>query len=176
MVDPQRDVEIYLEAARKHRATIRYIFETHLHADFVSGLKELATRTEATIYIGPNGGATFSHLEVRNDFELKMGTVRITVLETPGHTPESICLLVTDEEKPSEPWAVLTGDTLFVGDVGRPDLSKTFTSSALAGMLYDSLHEKLLTLYDLSASFGTQGVNSKANRKIRHSRARPGGG
>ncbi|MGB9198609.1 MAG: MBL fold metallo-hydrolase, partial [Terriglobales bacterium] len=132
VVDPQRDVEIYLEAAKKHNAAIGHIFETHLHADFVSGHKELAARTGAAIYIGPNGGATLAHVEVRDGFELRVGTARIKVLETPGHTPESICLVVTDEEQSSEPWAVFTGDTLFVGDVGRPDLSKAFTPPVLA--------------------------------------------
>lgn len=87
VVDPQRDVDIYLEAAKQHRATICHIFETHLHADFVSGHKELAARTGANIYIGPDGGATIPHVEVRDGFELRVGTVRIKVLETPGHTP-----------------------------------------------------------------------------------------
>lgn len=171
VVDPQRDVEIYLEAASKHNATIRYIFETHLHADFVSGHKELAARTGATIYIGPNGGATLSHQEVRDGFELKMGTLRVSVLETPGHTPESICLVVTDEEKSSEPWAVLTGDTLFVGDVGRPDLSKAFTPDVLAGMLYDSLHHRLLTLPDHVVVYPGHGAGSLCGRNLGASRS-----
>jgi len=160
VVDPQRDVDIYLEAAKKHNATIRHIFETHLHADFVSGHKELAQRTGARIYIGPNGGATVAHVEVRDGFELKVGSVNIAVLETPGHTPESICLLITDEEKSSEPWAILTGDTLFVGDVGRPDLSKAFAPPALAGMLYDSLHSKILTLPDHVMVYPGHGAGS----------------
>ncbi len=171
VVDPQRDVEIYLEAASKHNATIRYIFETHLHADFVSGHKELAARTGATIYIGPNGGATLSHQEVRDGFQLTMGTLRVSVLETPGHTPESICLVVTDEEKSSEPWAVLTGDTLFVGDVGRPDLSKAFTPDVLAGMLYDSLHHKLLTLPDHVFVYPGHGAGSLCGRNLGTSRS-----
>jgi glyoxylase-like metal-dependent hydrolase (beta-lactamase superfamily II) len=170
VVDPQRDVDIYLDAAKQHNATIRHIFETHLHADFVSGHKELAARTGAKIYIGPNGGATVSHVEVRDGFELKVGMVKIAVLETPGHTPESICLLLTDEEKSSEkspePWAVLTGDTLFVGDVGRPDLSKAFTPPALAGMLYDSLHSKLLTLPDDVVVYPGHGAGSLCGRNL----------
>ena len=171
VVDPQRDVDIYLEAAKKHNATIRHIFETHLHADFVSGHKELAQRTGARIYIGPNGGATVAHVEVRDGFELKVGSVNIAVLETPGHTPESICLLITDEEKSSEPWAILTGDTLFVGDVGRPDLSKAFAPPALAGMLYDSLHSKILTLPDHVMVYPGHGAGSLCGRNLGTSRS-----
>lgn len=169
--DPQRDVDFYIEAAQRQNATIRHIFETHLHADFVSGHKELAARTGATIYIGPNGGATVSHVEVRDGFELKVGTAKISVLETPGHTPESICLLVTDEEKSSEPWAVLTGDTLFVGDVGRPDLSKAFTPDVLAGKLYDSLHSKLLTLPNQVVVYPGHGAGSLCGRNLGISRS-----
>ena len=123
VVDPQRDVDLYLKAAAEHGLTIRHIFETHLHADFVSGHRELASRTGAQIYFGAEAGVTFPHVPVHDGFELGFGKARITVLQTPGHTPESICLLVTDTENP-KPWAVLTGDTLFLGDVGRPDLSR----------------------------------------------------
>lgn len=171
VVDPQRDVDIYIEAANKHGATIRYVFETHLHADFVSGHKELAQRTGARIYIGANGGATVEHVEVKDDFELRVGTMRIKVLETPGHTPESICLLVTDEEKSMEPWAVLTGDTLFVGDVGRPDLSRAFSAPVLAGMLYDSLHTKLLTLPDAVIVYPGHGAGSLCGKNLGTSRS-----
>src|SRR6202035_390607 len=118
-----RDVELYLTAAAQHGVSIQHIFESHLHADFISGHKELAARTGAKIYIGAQAGATFPHVPVGDGFELKCGKASIRVLETTGHTPESICLLVTDEEKSHAPWAVLTGDTLFNGDVGRPDLS-----------------------------------------------------
>ncbi len=170
VVDPQRDVDIYLEAAKQHNAAIRHVFETHLHADFVSGHRELSERTGAKIYIGPNGGATVAHVEVRDGFELQVGTIKIKVLETPGHTPESICLLVTDEEKSTEPWAVLTGDTLFVGDVGRPDLSKAFTPQVLAGMLYDSLHEKLLPLADKVVVYPGHGAGSLCGRNLGMSR------
>src|SRR5215468_6881101 len=117
IVDPQRDVEIYLKAAADHGLKIRHIFETHLHADFVSGHIELAARTGAKIYIGAQAGAAFPHVGIQDSFELRVGSMRISVLETPGHTPESVCLVVTDEEKSQEPWAVLTGDTLFIGDV-----------------------------------------------------------
>src|SRR5579863_8069529 len=99
VVDPQRDVDIYLKAAEERQVKIRHIFETHLHADFVSGHKELAARTGAKIYIGTRAGAKFPHVDVGNGFELQVGKARLNALETPGHTPESICLLITDEEK-----------------------------------------------------------------------------
>jgi hydroxyacylglutathione hydrolase len=148
VIDPQRDVDLYLKVAEEQGLKIRHIFETHLHADFVSGHKELAARTGAKIYIGSRAGAGFRHVPLSDGFEVKMGAVLIRALETPGHTPESVCLVITDEEKSAEPVAVVTGDTLFIGDVGRPDLSQTHTPPELAGLLYDSLHQKLLTLPD----------------------------
>src|SRR3989475_12030305 len=167
VVDPQRDVDIYLNAAEEQNLRILHIFETHLHADFVSGHKELAARTGAKIYIGTKAGATFAHVPVHDCFELHFGKARITVLETPGHTSESICLLVTDEEKSSRPWAVLTGDTLFIGDVGRPDLSKNFSPQQLAGMLYDSLHTKLLALANDVVVYPAHGAGSLCGRNMR---------
>src|SRR5512146_2816426 len=109
VVDPQRDVEQYLRAAEEDGLKIRHIFETHLHADFVSGHKELAERTGAKIYIGAKAGATFPHVAVSDGSEISFGTCKVSVVETPGHTPESICLVVTDSEKRAKPWAVLTG-------------------------------------------------------------------
>lgn len=167
VVDPQRDVDIYLKAAEQHGVRIRHIFETHLHADFVSGHQELAARTGSKIYIGPKTGATFRHVEVYEGFELRVENLRIKVLETPGHTIESICLLVTDEDKSPDPWAILTGDTLFLGDVGRPDLSTTHTPAMLAGMLYDSLHNKLLTLPDNVLVYPAHGAGSLCGRNMR---------
>lgn len=171
VVDPQRDVELYLTAAAQRGVTIRHIFESHLHADFISGHRELAARTGATIYMGAQAGATFPHVSVRDGFELKFGKVLIRVLETPGHTPESICLVVTDEQKSSEPWAVLTGDTLFIGDVGRPDLSPQHTSAQLASMLYDSLHNKLLTLPDAVLVYPAHGAGSLCGKNMRAERS-----
>jgi glyoxylase-like metal-dependent hydrolase (beta-lactamase superfamily II) len=171
VVDPQRDVEIYLEAAQKQGLRIRHILETHLHADFVSGHRELAARTGATIYIGKAAGATFPHVDVTDGSELRVGNLRIRALETPGHTPESICLVVTDEEKSQQPWAVLTGDTLFIGDVGRPDLSKTHTPQQLAGLMYDSLHNKLLTLPDEVLVYPAHGAGSLCGRNMRAERS-----
>jgi hydroxyacylglutathione hydrolase len=170
VVDPQRDVEIYLQAAEANQLSIRHIVETHLHADFISGHRELASRTGARIYIGAQAEATFPHVAVRDGFQLQVGKMRITVLETPGHTPESICLVITDEEKSSSPWAILTGDTLFLGDVGRPDLSKQFSSARLAGMLYDSLHAKILTLPDEVLVYPAHGAGSLCGRNMRAER------
>jgi len=170
VVDPQRDVEIYLQAAQANRVSIRHIFETHLHADFISGHSELASRTGAQIYIGAEAGATFSHIAVRDGYQLQVGKMRITTLETPGHTPESVCLVIADEEKSAAPWAVLTGDTLFLGDVGRPDLSKRYTPAQLAGMLYDSLHNKILQLADDVLVYPAHGAGSLCGRNMRTER------
>lgn len=167
IIDPQRDVEIYLKAAEENGLKIRHIFETHLHADFVSGHKELAARTGARIYIGEKAGATFSHQAVRDGSEVTFGTCKVSVLETPGHTPESICLIITDTEKRPNPWAVLTGDTLFIGDVGRPDLSPAFTPQQLAAMLYDSLHHKLMRLSDDVLVYPAHGAGSLCGRNMR---------
>jgi hydroxyacylglutathione hydrolase len=171
VVDPQRDVDLYLKAAAEHGLEIRNIFETHLHADFVSGHKELAERTGAKIYIGQKAGATFPHVDVRDGFELRFGNCRISVLETPGHTPESICLVIADLEKSSKPWGVLTGDTLFIGDVGRPDLSHEHTPQQLAGMLFDSLHGKLLKLPDDVLVYPAHGAGSLCGRNMRAERS-----
>jgi hydroxyacylglutathione hydrolase len=171
VVDPQRDVDLYVKAATEHGLAIRHIFETHLHADFVSGHKELAARTGAKIYMGAQAGAQFPHVPVSDGFELKFGKASIRILETPGHTPESICLVVTDKEKSISPWAVLTGDTLFIGDVGRPDLSPRHTPAQLAGLLYDSLHTKVLTLPDNVVVYPAHGAGSLCGKNMRAERS-----
>ena len=176
VVDPQRDVDIYLKAAEEQNLKIRHIFETHLHADFVSGHRELAARTGATIYMGAQAHAGFPHMALTDGYEVKMGAVRIRALETPGHTHESVCLVVTDEsESPKgqapQPSAVLTGDTLFIGDVGRPDLSKTHTPQQLAGLLYDSLHQKLMALPDAVKVYPAHGAGSLCGRAMRAERS-----
>src|SRR5207253_519500 len=122
VVDPQRDVDIYLNAAEEQKLRIRHIFETHLHADFVSGHKELAARTGAKIYIGTKAGATFPHVPVQDRFEQHFCKARIMVLETLGNTSECICSMVTDQETSSRAWTVLTVDTQFIGELGRTDL------------------------------------------------------
>jgi len=171
VVDPQRDVEIYLKAAEQQGLKVRHIFETHLHADFVSGHLELAKRTGAKIYIGAQAGATFPHVALHDGSQVQVGKLRISALETPGHTPEGISLVVTDEEKSRDPWAVLTGDTLFIGDVGRPDLSKTHTPQQLAGNLYDSLQGKLMKLGDQVLVYPAHGAGSLCGRNMRAERS-----
>src|ERR1700722_5249932 len=159
VVDPQRDIEIYLNEAKEHGLTIRHVIETHLHADFVSGHHELAARTGARIYFGYRAPAKFEFVPVHEGDEIRMGSVRLRFLETPGHTPESVSVLVFDEEKSATvPDAVLTGDALFIGDVGRPDLmGSRMPATELAGLLYDSLHEKLLKLPDEVKVFPAHG-------------------
>ena len=170
VVDPQRDVEIYIEAAKKQGLQIRYIFETHLHADFVSGHNELAARTGANIYVGKAAEASYPHSGVVDGSEVHVGRCCVNVIATPGHTLESLCLLLTDEEKSKTPFAVLTGDTLFIGDVGRPDLSKTYTPPQLAGMLYDSL-QKLMALPNEVQVYPAHGAGSLCGRNMRAERS-----
>ena len=167
VVDPRRDVETYLEEARAQGLTIRHVIETHLHADFVSGHRELAERTGARIYFGAKADAAFPHVAVREGDEVRMGPVNLRFLETPGHTPESVSILVFDRAVSEEPQAVLTGDTLFIGDVGRPDLlGARMSAGELAGMLYDSLHGKLLALPDSVAVWPGHGAGSLCGRNI----------
>ena len=166
VVDPQRDVDLYIDEAAKQGFRIAYVIETHLHADFVSGHRELAARTGATIYLGAKAGATFPHVDVFDGDELTFGQCKLRFLETPGHTPESICILVSDVIETPEAFALLTGDTLFIGDVGRPDLSDEFTPRQLAGMLYDSLHNKILTLADDVKVYPAHGAGSLCGRQI----------
>ena len=165
IVDPQRDVDQYIAEAEKRGLKIRYVIETHLHADFVSGHRELADRTGAEIVIGAAAGAQFAHRGIRDRETLRVGDVELRAIETPGHTPESISWLVVDSGKPVK---VLTGDTLFIGDVGRPDLAgaKGFTPQSMAAMLYDSLHRKLLELSDEVEVWPAHGAGSACGRNI----------
>ena len=166
VIDPQRDVEIYLEAAAAKNLRIATIIETHLHADFVSGHHELAQRTGAAIYIGANAHAEFPHIPIRDNDTLTFGTATLTFLETPGHTLEGVCVVLRDLSNPTFPATVFTGDTLFVGDVGRPDLSPTHTPQQLAAALYNSLHTKLLTLPDDTIIFPAHGAGSLCGRNM----------
>ena len=166
VVDPQRDVDIYIETARKHGLNIAWIIETHLHADFVSGHLELAERTGATICLGEGSGATFLHQPVGDGHSIEFGSVRLVFRATPGHTPESVCIVLTDSGKGPDPHAVFTGDTLFIGDVGRPDLSDQFTPQQLASLLYDSLHNCLLALPDETLVYPAHGAGSMCGRNI----------
>jgi len=168
VVDPQRDVDEYLAEAAANNLKIKYVIETHLHADFVSGHQEIAARTGAEIVFGAKAGAEFEHRAVRDGEEIRMGHVVLRFMETPGHTPEGICVLVTDTEHPEEPRKLLTGDTLFIGDVGRPDLAggKGYTPQTMAEMMYDSLHGKLLKLPDDVEVYPAHGAGSMCGRNM----------
>ncbi len=168
VVDPQRDVDQYIAEAEAQSLKIKYVIETHLHADFVSGHRELAARTGAEIVIGAKAGATFPHRGVRDGDEITIGEVVLRIMETPGHTPESICLAVIDPRVSAQPQKVLTGDTLFIGDVGRPDLAggKGYTPRMMAGMMYNTLHEKLLKLPDDVEVYPAHGAGSMCGRNM----------
>ena len=168
VVDPQRDVDQYIAEADANGLKIKYVIETHLHADFVSGHRELASRSGAEIVFGRKASATFPHRAASDGDEIKIGKVVLRIIETPGHTPESISVLVIDKEVSEEPQKVLTGDALFIGDVGRPDLvgSKGYTAEQMAGMLYDSLHEKLMKLDDDVQVYPAHGAGSLCGRNI----------
>jgi hydroxyacylglutathione hydrolase len=168
VVDPQRDVDEYLADASARGLQIKYVIETHLHADFVSGHQEIAARTGAEIIFGAKAGAEFEHRAVRDGEEIRLGQVTLRFIETPGHTPEGLCVLVTDIEHPEEPRKLLTGDTLFIGDVGRPDLAggKGYTPQMMAEMMYDSLHGKLLKLPDEVEVYPAHGAGSMCGRNM----------
>jgi hydroxyacylglutathione hydrolase len=166
VIDPQRDVDIYLGAAAENGLRIEHVIETHLHADFVSGHRELAERTGAKIYLGEGSGATFPHIAMRDGDSVQFGDCRLEFRQTPGHTVESVSIVMTDLTQPDRPRAVFTGDTLFVGDVGRPDLSADHTPQQLASLLYSSLHEKLLKLPDETEVFPAHGAGSLCGRQM----------
>lgn len=170
VVDPQRDVGIYLDEAAAHGLRIEHIVETHLHADFVSGHRELAGRTGARIYLGALAGARFPHVPVHDGYEVSFGRVVLRFLETPGHTIESVSIVITDLDRGVKPFAVLTGDTLFIGDVGRPDLAPNLSPQELAGMLFDSLHTKLLPLGDDVEVYPAHGAGSLCGKQMRPER------
>ncbi len=171
VIDPQRDVEIYLDFARQRGWSIEHIVETHLHADFVSGHHELAERTGAQIYLGAGAGAEFRHIAVKDGDTLAFGNCRFDFLQTPGHTMESICIVMTDLGEPERPRVIFTGDTLFVGDVGRPDLSANHTPQELAALLYSSLQEKLLKFPDETQIYPAHGAGSLCGRQMSSERS-----
>ena len=168
VVDPQRDVDQYIEEAAAQNLKIKYIIETHVHADFVSGHRELAARTGAEIVFGEKAGAGFPHQAVKDGDVLTIGRVNLGILETPGHTPESICVLVSDDANADEPGKILTGDTLFIGDIGRPDLAggKGYTPQMMAAMMYDTLHHKLLKLDDAVEVYPAHGAGSACGKNL----------
>jgi hydroxyacylglutathione hydrolase len=169
VVDPQRDTDQYLAFAAEHGLQIKHVFLTHLHADFVAGHLELRDRVGATIYLGAAAKAGYAFTPLRDGDILEFGRVRLKVLETPGHTPESISILVYDlNASETQPHAVLTGDTLFIGDVGRPDLRAAlgWSASELGSMLFDSLHTKLLALPDQSLVYPAHGAGSLCGKAL----------
>src|SRR5216117_4045732 len=169
VVDPQRDIDQYLALAAEHGLRIAHVFLTHFHADFVAGHLELRDRTGATIYLGAAAKAEYAFTPLADGQSVEFGRVRLTALETPGHTAESISILVFDLDRIAiEPHAVLTGDTLFVGDVGRPDLRVALGWSAadLGGLLYESLQKKLLPLPDSSLVYPAHGAGSLCGKAI----------
>lgn len=169
VVDPRRDIELYLERAVHYGVEIRHVILTHFHADFVAGHIELRERTGARIALGPGAQADFAFDELQDGERLDFGNLRIEVRSTPGHTPESVCLVVYDlAHSRTEPHGVLTGDTLFIGDVGRPDLMSSvgYTREALAGMLYDSLQRSLLSLPDATKVYPGHGAGSACGKAL----------
>jgi hydroxyacylglutathione hydrolase len=169
VVDPQRDIERYLAFADEHDLQIKYVFLTHLHADFVAGHLELRDRVGASICLGAAAKAGYAFTPMADGATVEFGKVRLKTLETPGHTPESISILVYDlNVNDSKPYAVLTGDTLFIGDVGRPDLRVALGWSAadLGSLLYDSLQSKLLPLPDASLVYPAHGAGSLCGKAI----------
>ena len=169
VVDPQRDTDQYIAFADEHALKIKHVFLTHLHADFVAGHLELRDRAGAKIYLGAAAKAKYAFTPLHDGDIVEFGRVRLKILETPGHTPESISILVYDlNASDTQPHAVLTGDTLFIGDVGRPDLRVALGWSAteLGGMLFDSLHAKLLPLPDQSLVYPAHGAGSLCGKAI----------
>lgn len=166
VVDPDREVEKYLESAAARGLTITHIIETHLHADHVSGNTELAARTGAAIYVHEAANAEFEHKPLRGDDVITLGNVELRVRFTPGHTPESITLLVVDKTRSDEPWMALTGDTLFVGDAGRPDLVGIEAARELAGHMHDTLINEYLPLSDGVMVLPGHGAGSLCGKSI----------
>jgi hydroxyacylglutathione hydrolase len=169
VVDPQRDIDQYLAFAKEHDLEIKHVFLTHFHADFIAGHLELRDRTGATIYLGAAARAEYAFTPVRDGDVIEFGRVQLRPLETPGHTAESISIVVYDlDRSKTDPQAVLTGDTLFVGDVGRPDLRVAlgWSASDLGGLLYDSLRTKLLSLPDQSLVYPAHGAGSLCGKAL----------
>jgi glyoxylase-like metal-dependent hydrolase (beta-lactamase superfamily II)/rhodanese-related sulfurtransferase len=166
IVDPLREVQDYIDRAKNNNATIKYIFETHFHADFVSGHLTLAKKTGAKIVYGPSAKTNFEAIIAQDNQTFRVGNITITVLHTPGHTLESSCFLLKDKD--GKDFALLSGDTLFLGDVGRPDLAQKgdFSEKDLAGFLYDSLRNKIMTLADDVIVYPAHGAGSACGKNL----------
>jgi hydroxyacylglutathione hydrolase len=167
IVDPLRETEPYLQLAESRGAKIKYVFETHFHADFVSGHIDLAAKTGAKIVFGPTAKTEYDIIEATDNQIFEIGKIKIKVLHTPGHTPESSCFLLSDES--NKPCCLFTGDTLFIGDVGRPDLAQKageITAEDMAGTLYDSLRSKIMPLPDHITIYPAHGAGSACGKKM----------
>ncbi len=166
VIDPIRESDAYIALAKERNAQIKYVFETHFHADFISGHIELAEKTMATIVFGPGAQTTFRTYTAKDGELFSLGSLTITALHTPGHTPESTTFLLRDEN--GKNYAIFTGDTLFIGDVGRPDLAvkTTLSKEDLAGMLYDSIYGKILPLEDDVIVYPGHGAGSACGKNI----------
>lgn len=166
IIDPLRETKPYLDLANQRGAELKYVFETHFHADFVSGHIDLANQTGAKIIYGPTASADYSITVAKDQQVYQLGSIKIKVLHTPGHTMESSCFLLIDEE--GKEHSIFTGDTLFIGDVGRPDLAVTSNISRedLAAMLYRSLHEKVMTLSDEVVVYPGHGAGSQCGKNL----------
>jgi hydroxyacylglutathione hydrolase len=166
VIDPRRDVDIYLDLARQNNLNIAYIFETHIHADFVSGSCELAARTGATICVGAKGEVDFEHRPLQDGDEIELGQFTVQTLHTPGHTPEHLCFLIRGGTAAENPWGLFSGDTLFAGEVGRPDLLGKGTEEKLAHQLFDTLYNKLLSLPEEIILYPGHGEGSPCGASI----------
>ena len=168
IIDPQRDVQQYIDEAEANGEQIKYIIETHSHADFVSGHVELAAKTGAEIIYGQRANTQFPTHKVKDGDELNVGNLKLKFLETPGHTPEGITIVAENADEPDEPRKMFTGDTLFIGDVGRPDLigSKGFTAEQMGSMLYDSLHNSILAYPDETEVYPAHGAGSLCGKSL----------
>ncbi len=169
VVDPQRDIDQYIQEAENLEMTIGHVFLTHFHADFAAGHLELRDRTGAVIHLGARAEADYAFEPMRDGESMNLGAIRLAFLETPGHSPESVCILVFDPEREIAPYAVLTGDTLFIGDVGRPDLRAAlgWKAADLANLLYESLHHKLLpATVDETLVYPAHGAGSLCGKNL----------
>ena len=165
-IDPRRDVDAYLDVAQRHEAAITHVLETHIHADFVSGSSELWAKTGAPLYVSAAAEYGFASRPLHDGDVLELGALRLQVIDTPGHTPEHVCFLVSGGKGATEPWGLFTGDTLFAGEVGRPDLLGENTEELLARQLYRTLHERVLPLGDHLQIFPAHGRGSPCGGNI----------
>src|SRR5690349_13174834 len=165
IIDPIRDSDFYLQIAKDNNSVIKYIFETHFHADFISGHLELAGKTNATIIFGPATKASFNFHMATDGEEFKIGNISVEAVHTPGHTIESTCYLLKNEQ--GKPYCIFTGDTLFAGDVGRPDLSSgNLSKEELASLLYDSIQHKIIPLPDHVLVYPAHGPGSSCGKNL----------